>query len=118
MIHLSTNSQRTAHLDEIVISSGDRLTTETITEFIHQVHQAMQAADSIIIEFQQDVEMDITALQLLCTLYKTAADAGRHLSHRGPVPKMILELTTDTGFERCEHCINHKHSCLRQFHRG
>jgi anti-anti-sigma regulatory factor len=100
---------------EIVINSGERLTIETIAGFIQRIHQALALSDTIVIEFQQDVEMDITALQVFCSACSSATAEGKQFLHRGPPPKILLELATAAGSERCTHCNNNNISCFRQF---
>ena len=109
-----TASQVASPPSEIVIDSGERLTIETIAGFIQQVRNAMNVADTIVIEFHPDVEMDITALQVFCSAHTTATSNGKNLIHRGPIPKIMMELAMSAGAERCDHCINNRQHCFRQ----
>ena len=57
---LSESEKGTEH----VVRSGSRLTIETIAEFVQQIRKALNEASTVVIEFDRDVEMDITALQV------------------------------------------------------
>jgi hypothetical protein len=100
--------------NEWVISSGERLTIETITDYVQLIRAGLTEADTVILEFDPKVEMDITALQVLCSACKTAVASGKRCIHRGPTPKALIELAAATGAERHNPCANHNDSCFRQ----
>jgi len=100
---------------ECVINSGERLTIETIADFIGQIREGLSEAATVVIEFNPEVEMDITALQVFCSACKTATAEGKRCIHRGPPPQALLDLSTAAGAERHESCTNNNDSCFRQF---
>ena len=106
-----TDSQQT---NEIVISSGSRLTIETIAEYIQRIRAGLDEAETVVLEFDPDVEMDITALQVFCSACKTAAAVGRRCIYRGPMPQALLDLSVAAGAERHKSCKNHNEFCFRQ----
>jgi len=113
MEHVTTNNSQ--QNNERVISSGDRLTIETIADYVQLLRTGLAEADTVILEFDPKVEMDITALQALCSACKTAAASGKRCIHRGPSPKALTELVAATGAERHNPCDNHNESCFRPF---
>ncbi len=100
---------------EMVIGSGERLTIETIAEFVQLLRKGMAEATTVVIEFEPGVEMDLTALQVFCSACKTAKAEGKNFIHRGPPPQALLDLAAAAGSERHEHCTNNNTSCFRQF---
>ena len=100
---------------EKVIGSGGRLTIETIADYLQRIRTGLAEADTVVLEFEPEVEMDITALQVLCSACKTAAASGKRCLHRGPTPKALIELAAAAGAERHIPCGNHNESCFRQF---
>jgi len=100
---------------ECVINSGDRLTIETIADFIARIRTVMTEATTVVVEFQADVEIDITALQVFCSACKMATAEGKRFIHRGQAPQALLALSAAAGAERHEHCINKNIACFRQF---
>jgi len=100
---------------ECVINSGEQLTIETIADFIGQIRTGLVEAATVVIEFNPEVEMDITALQVFCSSCKTAASEGKHFIHRGPPPRALLDLLSAAGAERHESCTHKNDSCFRQF---
>ena len=100
---------------EMIISSGDRLTIETTGDFARRILQGLAEAGTVIIEFEPDVELDITALQVFCSACMKATAEGKRFIHRGPAPHALLDLTAAIGSERHEHCGNNNMLCFRQF---
>jgi len=101
---------------EIVINSGDRLTIETINAFAQLIRQGLAAeATTVVVEFEPAMEMDITALQVLCSACHTAAARGKRFIHRGQPPKALLDLSAAAGAERREPCSTNNTFCFRQF---
>ena len=97
----------------IVITSGDRLTIENSAEFARLVREALDAVQTVQVEFEADVAMDITGVQILCSACKTAANSGKTFSYSGMQPKGLAEIITSCGAERhaaCKH--NNNSTCI------
>ena len=109
-------TQNNAERDgEIIINSGDRLTIDTTGAFAQRIMQGLAEAGTVVIEFEPDVELDITALQVFCSACMKATAEGKRFIHRGPAPQALLDLTAAMGAERHEHCENNNMLCFRQF---
>jgi anti-anti-sigma regulatory factor len=100
---------------ERVISSGERLTIDTIAEFVQHMRKVMTEATAVVIEFEQNIDIDITALQVFCSACKTAAAEGKQITHRGPIPQKLVDLIGTAGLEHHEHCTKNNMSCFLQF---
>ena len=100
---------------ERVIASGDRLTIETIADFARQIREGLSETDEVVIDFAENVEVDITALQIFCSACLTATATGKNFAHRGKLPQSLLDLAAAAGSERKEHCKNNNRSCFRKF---
>ena len=100
--------------DERVIDSGDRLTIETIADFVQQLRSGLAETATVVVEFRENVEMDITALQVFCSACQTAAAAGKKFMYRGPLPASLLHLAVVAGSERHDHCKIDNPSCFRK----
>lgn len=100
---------------EIVIATGDRLTIETTGEFAEKIRAGLAEASRVIIDFDPDLTLDITALQLFCSACAQATAEGKVIIHRGATPKALLELAEAAGTERHMHCSNNNRTCFRQF---
>ena len=113
---MEQSTQNNAGKDtEVIISSGDRLTIETTGEFAQRIRQGLAEAGTVIIEFESDVELDITALQVFCSACMKATAEGKRFIHRGAAPQALLDLTAAVGSERHKHCKNDNMLCFRQF---
>ncbi len=100
---------------ERVISSGDKLTIETVAAFAQLIRKELSEASTVVLEFSEGVEMDITALQLLCSACKTATAEGKKFAYRGPLPELLQELAPVTGPKNSESCNDGTISYFRQF---
>ena len=96
------------------VNSGERLTIETIGDFAERIRKNLGENDTVFIEFQDDVELDITALQILCSACRTAAAAGKKIMCRGPLPDSLGQLAATAGSERHDHCKIDSTSCFRK----
>ena len=103
------------HEDERIINSGDRLTIETISDFAQQIRSGFAEAAAVVIEFHENVDLDITALQVFCSACQTASASGKKLTYRGPLPATLLHLATAAGSERNDSCKIDNPSCFRKF---
>ena len=101
-----------AEHDFLRIGSGERLTIETITAYVQLLRTGLTEADTVILEFDPKVEMDITALQVFCSACKTAAALGKRYIHHGPTPKGLVELAA--AAESHNSCGYHNDSCFLQ----
>ena len=95
---------------EIVVTSGDRLTIENAAEFSRVLCEALDASKNIAIEFDPDVEIDITGVQLLCSACKSAANSGKTFSYNGLLPLKLTELIAASGAERNAVCKSNNNS--------
>ncbi len=101
--------------EEIVISSGDRLTIENIADLVQRILAGLVGASTVVIDFKPNLEMDITALQVLCSACKTASAEGKQFVYRGPLPELLLELASVTESTNSAPRGDNGTSCFRQF---
>ena len=98
---------------EIIITSGDRLTIETAADFSRIIREALEASNSVALEFEPAVEFDITGVQILCSACKSAAQSGKTFSFHGPQPQALAEIITSSGAERRAVCkYNNDSTCI------
>lgn len=101
---------------ERVISTTSRLTIETVADCAQRIRQGLTEADTVVIAFEPEMEVDITALQLLCSACATAAAEGKQCLYRGQPPRALLDLLTAAGADRREPCNKNTNiSCFRLF---
>jgi len=93
----------------IVINSGERLTIETVADFTRLIREGLSASKDVAVEFDANVEVDITALQVICSACKTAVAEGSTFTVRGSQPKVLADLIAASGAARhglCKHNNN------------
>lgn len=89
---------------ETIVTSGERLTIENASEFSRIIGEALHASHHVAIEFEPSVELDITAVQILCSACKSASDSGRIFSYQGRWPETLADIITRSGAERHSLC--------------
>ena len=104
-----------ADLSERIISGGARLNIETIGDFSRTVQQALTEAETVVVDFTETVEVDITALQVFCSACLTAAAMEKKFIHRTTLPQALVDLAAAAGSERREQCKNNNNACFRKF---
>lgn len=98
---------------DIIISSGDRLTIESAGEFAQLIREGLEASQHVSVEFEPDVEMDITGIQIICSACKTAAASGKNFSYQGARPSALADLIEACGVERHATCKqNNNSTCI------
>lgn len=98
---------------EYVISSGDRLTIESAADFARLIREGLEASQHVSVEFEPEVEIDITGIQILCSACKTAAANGRSFSYQGVRPRSLTDMIEACGAERRAACTqNNNSTCI------
>jgi len=100
--------------DEIIVRIGNRMTIDSIAEITKVFRKDLTEATAIAIEFEPNIVMDITALQVLCSACKTASAEGKRLMRRGTIPQALLNLLSAAGVERQKHCPDNNNYCFFQ----
>jgi ABC-type transporter Mla MlaB component len=89
-----------------VIKAAGRINIEMIAEMHHMLLVALCEAEKVQLDFQEVEEMDITALQILCSACKTAAVQKRPFTSLGELPECLGRLAKVSGVHRngiCKH---------------
>ena len=98
---------------EIIVTSGGRLTIENAAEFSRIVREALEVSKNVALEFEPDVDIDITGVQILCSACKWAAQSGKTFSYHGPRPQALADIITSSGAERHAACkYNNDSTCI------
>ena len=92
----------------ISIESGGRLTIENAIDFAACLREALDVSQQVTIAFEANVEVDITALQVLCSACKTAAAKGKILTQQGAGAESLRQLIISAGAERLGACTHNK----------
>ena len=98
---------------DIMITSGDRLTIENAADFARLVRESLESSKSVAVEFEPDVEIDITGMQIICSACKSAAVNGHSFTFYGLKPPKMADLIVVSGAERnaaCKH--NNDATCI------
>lgn len=98
---------------DTIVTSGVRLTIETAGDFSKILRESLETSNNVVLEFDTEVEIDITAIQILCSACKSAASSGKTLSFSGLRPQSLLDLITISGVGRNAICkYNNNSTCI------
>ena len=97
-----------------IVDSGPQLTIETIGDFAARLGAAIAESDRVAVSLPQEVDLDITALQVFCAACKTAGAAGKSFSLQSPLPEELQRLVAASGSEQHEHCAYDSSACFRK----
>ena len=90
---------------------GETLTIETCTEFKQALSNALDTARQVVLDAHQLQQVDITALQLICSACRSASSRNRSVTFGDYIPSCYETLRTVIGAHQSNHC-NHTESCI------
>lgn len=92
----------------VLVHSGERLTIDTMAEFAKLIREGLAAAKSVVVQFNPNLEADITALQVLCSAHRTAVTKGKTFVLQGEMPAALFNLSVALGSDRHRECNYNK----------
>lgn len=90
----------------VVLKAAGRLNIEVAAEIHRMALVALCEAEKVQLDLRQVEEMDITALQIICSACKTAAVQKRSFTSHGDLPECLGSLVKESGVIRngiCKH---------------
>lgn len=98
---------------EIIISSGSRLTIDSIADFVALVREGLHQSNRVAIEFEPEMDIDVTGIQAVCSACKSAAAEGKVFSYYGQLPQALTDMISICGTGRNSICKqNNDSTCL------
>ena len=96
----------------IVVLRGD-LTVERAGELKQTLQNAIAAFKSIIIGFEDNLTIDVSFLQLICSAHRSALNFQKDLKLAGAVPEDFTRAIQSVGFTFHAACaLNKNRECL------
>lgn len=108
---MASKGQKDTAITTIV--SGARLTIENAADFAKSISAALAASPTVELAFAAEVEMDITALQILCSACKTATAEGKSFTPQKAGTESLRQLLVAAGAQyqgSCKH--NNSNPCI------
>ena len=90
----------------ITIRSGARLSIENAADFARCLSEALASSERVFIDFEANVEADVSTLQILCSACKTAAAKGKSVMHQGAGLEALRQLIISAGAEGHGACAH------------
>lgn len=102
----------------VLIHSGRRLTIEDSADFVRLIGVGLAEAQKVAVQFDPDLEADITALQVICSAHRTAIARGKEFVCYGRIPQALQDLAAAVGSERHRECNYNKGNLCPWFEGG
>lgn len=97
---------------KIVVLDGD-LTLPHAEALKNAFQNALREADDVAIAFENIREVDLSLLQLFCSLHRSAAQQKKHVKLEGNAPEALKDAVEAAGFSRHAGCkLDLDKSCL------
>lgn len=97
----------------IYVDIEGELTVQHAAEFKACLLDALDRAQSVLIDLKAMEDMDLTCLQLLCSAHKSALSSGKTLTIDGGSPPHFERSLDLAGFSRSRGCtMDANNSCL------
>ncbi|MEW6602683.1 MAG: STAS domain-containing protein, partial [Nitrospirota bacterium] len=75
--------------------------------------RTLESSSNLSINLKDIAEIDLSFLQLLCSVSKTSADLNKGLTLSGPCPEVFREAVRSAGFIKRTGCVlDCKENCL------
>ncbi len=75
--------------------------------------KALINADRVVLEFGSVTDIDLSALQLLCSAHRSAVRLNKQLIFSGEWPGLFKQAVSDAGYARFAGChLDRENSCL------
>jgi anti-anti-sigma regulatory factor len=103
----------------IVTLEGD-LTVQRANELKDLLLKAVQDSKEVFLRFGQVSGVDLTCLQLFCSVHRTAVDMKKTAKLDGPAPSLFIDLARSAGFLQSGGCELAKQSgcCWQQLNKA
>lgn len=101
---------------ETVTLKGE-LTVEHASDLKISLRSALERADQVGIRFEEVTAMDISCLQLLCSVHRTASHLNKQIRILDDKPSVFYETLERAGFKHWNGC-SHKANIQCLFSRG
>jgi len=97
----------------VTVAVGGELTIERSGEFRQTLTDALAGAQHVVLDVGQLHDIDIPALQLICSACKTAVASNKMFTFAGPPPDCLMELINGIGVSQNGPCSqNGNASCI------
>jgi len=90
--------------DARTIDFEGNLTVQNIEEVKRTLENSLAKAGDVTLRFGAVTDIDLTGLQLICSVHRTAARGKRRIQIETPVPKAVSDAAESAGFLRLNGC--------------
>ena len=107
------NPKEPSDASAVTVAVSGALTIERSGEFRQTLIDALSGAQRVVLNIEQLHDIDIPALQLICSACKTAAAANKILTFAGSPPDCLMALKNGIGICQNSPCSqNGNASCI------
>ena len=87
--------------DTAILTLAGEMTIQRATLLKGKLQEALSKAHHLVLNLERVTGMDLSALQLLCSVHRTLLTDGKSLSLAGAMPESIRETIVLAGYKDC-----------------
>ncbi len=96
-----------------ILTFNGALTVHSANKMKIALMKVLVHSDHVVLDLKDVTTVDLTGLQLLCSVHRTAIHLERELTLKVPLPDLLNCIIEDSGFCRHMGCeLDHKRNCL------
>ncbi len=105
--------EKTQHSGSSVVTLTGDLSIRRAREVREALLEAFKEGEEVVVEFEDYEGADLSLIQLLCSIHRTAASCGKTIRLGASTPKRFLDTIGEAGFLRGKCCVfSSDNSCL------
>jgi anti-anti-sigma factor len=109
----ASDLKETADTSAVTVAVSGELTIERSGEFRQALVDALATAQHVVLDMEQVHDIDVPALQLICSACKTAKAANKMFTFAGQLPDCLMTLKNGAGVCQNTPCSqNGNASCI------
>lgn len=94
--------ERSGEVSVLVLKGA--LTIEYASDLCLALLEAVEGATAVSLDCEEVSAVDLSSVQLMCSLHRLATDMGKTVSFVGTIPETLRTVVTRAGFERQTVC--------------
>lgn len=89
------------------------ITLREVSAMADDFREALKEAEHLMINLEGTTDIDLSVLQLLCSVHRSLAEKGKQLEIDGTIPGTISRKVVEAGFHRHLGCsFVNGHQCI------
>lgn len=95
------------------LTIGGEMTVQNASALQGIFIRSLESSSNLTINLKDVIDLDLSFLQMLCSLHRTSTDLKKNLTLAGPCPEVFRDIVKSAGFLRRTGCgFDRNKNCL------